>query len=56
MSLGDMREFAVARASGKDYLLVMMWKARKNFGKEKCPMLVMKSGEGHMSEGIELPN
>ena len=26
------------------------------FGKEKCAMLVMKSGKRHMTEGIELPN
>ena len=26
------------------------------FGKEKCVMLVMKSGKRHMTDGIELPN
>ena len=26
------------------------------FGKEKCAMLVMKSGKRHMTDGIELPN
>ena len=26
------------------------------FGIEKCAMLVMKSGKGHMSDGMKLPN
>ena len=26
------------------------------FGREKCTMLVMKSGERHMMEGFKLPN
>ena len=26
------------------------------FGIEKCAMLVMKSGERHMTDGMELPN
>ena len=26
------------------------------FGRKKCTMLVMKSGKGHMTEGVELPN
>ena len=26
------------------------------FGKEKCAMLVMKSGKRHLTDGIELPN
>ena len=26
------------------------------FGREKCSMLVMKSGKRHMSDGMELPN
>ena len=26
------------------------------FGKEKCAMLVMKSGKRHTTDGIELPN
>ena len=26
------------------------------FGKEKCAMLVMKSGKRHMTDGMELPN
>ena len=26
------------------------------FGKEKCAMLVMKSGKRHMMKGVELPN
>ena len=26
------------------------------FGKEKCAMLVMKSGKWHMTDGMELPN
>ena len=26
------------------------------FGIEKCAMLIMKSGKGHMTDGIELPN
>ena len=26
------------------------------FGREKCAMLVMKSGERHMRGGMELPN
>ena len=26
------------------------------FGIEKCAMLVMKSGKGHMTDGMELPN
>ena len=26
------------------------------FGIEKCPMLVMKSGKRHMTGGMELPN
>ena len=26
------------------------------FGFEKCSMLVMKSGERHMTDGMELPN
>ena len=25
-------------------------------GKEKCAVLVMKSGKWHMTEGVELPN
>ena len=26
------------------------------FGKEKCAMLVMKSGEQHLTDGMEQPN
>ena len=26
------------------------------FGREKCTMLIMKSGERQITEGIELPN
>ena len=26
------------------------------FGIEKCALLVMKSGERHLTDGIELPN
>ena len=26
------------------------------FGKEKCALLVMKSGKRHITDGIELPN
>ena len=26
------------------------------FGREKCAMIVMKSGKRHMSDGMELPN
>ena len=26
------------------------------FGREKCTMLVMKSGKQHMTEGVEIPN
>ena len=26
------------------------------FGKEKCAMLVMKSGKEYLTDGIELPN
>ena len=26
------------------------------FGKEKCAMLVMKSGKRHLTDGMELPN
>ena len=26
------------------------------FGREKCAMLVMKSGKRHMADGMELPN
>ena len=26
------------------------------FGREKCAMLLMKSGKRHMTEGVELPN
>ena len=26
------------------------------FGREKCAMLVMKSGKRHMTDGMELPN
>ena len=26
------------------------------FGIEKCPMLVMKSGKRHLTDGMELPN
>ena len=29
---------------------------RMEFGKEKCAMLVMKSGKRHMTDGMELPN
>ena len=27
-----------------------------DFGLEKCPILIVRSGKQHMTEGIELPN
>ena len=56
--MDDLKLFPKVKKNGKISYMHLKYSQdkRMEYGIEKCAMLVMKSGEQHLTDGMELPN